>query len=149
MKFILLILLNTYFSVKAFSQTGTDEKAAIKKLLETESSTWRSGNLQAHAACWQIRPYSRILASTPEGKTFDINPEIMINPPAGMMGKGGNAVNSNYRFSINGSSAWVSHDEISTAADGKKSYSYEIRMLEKVNGSWKLVGQSIHVYKAE
>ncbi len=50
-------------------------------------------------------------------------------------------------MSIHGNDAWVSHDEVSTAADGQKSYSYEIRMLEKVDGDWKLAGQSIHLYK--
>jgi hypothetical protein len=33
------------------------------------------------------------------------------------------------------------------AMDGKKSYSYEIRILEKIDGQWKLVGQSIHLYR--
>jgi len=59
----------------------------------------------------------------------------------------GSAVNSQYKISIKGKSAWVSHHEESTDKDGKKSYSYEIRMLEKINGQWKLVGQSIHMLK--
>ena len=60
---------------------------------------------------------------------------------------GGFAVNSNYKMSIHGNNAFVSHDEISTTKDGKKSLSYEIRLLEKINGEWKLVGQSIHIDK--
>jgi hypothetical protein len=43
----------------------------------------------------------------------------------------------------------VSHDEVSTSKDGQKQYSHEIRMLEKVAGEWKLVGQSIHAYVPE
>ncbi len=66
-----------------------------------------------------------------------------------MMGKGGSAKNSNYKFSIHGNDAWVSHDEVSTAADGTQSYSHEMRILEKINGEWKLVAQSIHMYKPE
>jgi hypothetical protein len=71
----------------------------------------------------------------------------MLTPPKDMMGKGGNSERTNYTFSIHGDNAWVSHDEISTSAEGSKSYSHEIRILEKVNGEWKLVAQSIHVYK--
>src|SRR5690242_8176702 len=41
-----------------------DDAAAIIKVLEKESATWRSGDSIAHAACWQIRPYSTILVST-------------------------------------------------------------------------------------
>lgn len=124
-----------------------DDAAAIIKVLEKESVTWRSGDSVAHAACWQIRPYSSILVSTADGKVYDVPPEMMIHPSSGNMGKGGISVNSNYKISIHGIGAWVSHDETSTASDGTKSYSKEIRMLEKVNGSWKLVGQSIHLYR--
>ena len=123
-----------------------DDATAIKKVLEKESATWRSGDSAAHAALWQIRPYSTILVSTADGKFYDVPPEMMIHPAPGSMGKGGTSVNSNYKISIHGIGAWVSHDEESTSADGTKSYSKEIRMLEKVDGNWKLVGQSIHLY---
>ena len=124
-----------------------DESEAIKRLLEKESAAWRSGDVKAHANCWKIQPYSRILVSNAEGKTFDVPPDEMIHPSPNSMGKGGSSVNTNYKISIHGNNAWVSHDEESTAKDGKKSYSYEIRILEKIDGNWKLVGQSIHVYK--
>lgn len=122
------------------------DTAAIKAVLEKESATWRLGDVKAHADCWELRPYSRILVSTTDGKCYDVPPENAINPPAGSMGKGGFAVNSGYMFSINGNTAWVSHDEVSTSTDGTKSYSHEIRLLEKIKGRWKLVGQSIHLY---
>jgi hypothetical protein len=64
-----------------------------------------------------------------------------------MTGKGGYAINTNYRMSIQKNTAWVSHQEESVSAEGKRTYSYEIRMLEKIKGKWKLVGQSIHMYK--
>lgn len=140
-----LILLVGYFMLGCNREN--EDAAAIIKLLEKESATWRTGDTAAHAACWQLRPYSRILVSTADGKVYDVPPEMMIHPAPGSMGKGGTSVNSNYKISIHGIGAWVSHDEVSTAADGQKSYSYEIRMLEKVNGDWKLVGQSIHLYK--
>ena len=63
------------------------------------------------------------------------------------MGNGGSSVNTNYKMSINGDNAWVSHDEESTGKDGIKTYSFEIRILEKINDQWKLTGQSIHIYK--
>lgn len=122
-----------------------DESAAIRQLLEKESATWRAGDFKAHAECWHIQPYSRILISTPEGKTYDVAPALMHDPNA-PMGDGGSSVNSNYRMSIHGDYAWVSHEEVSTAKDGVQTFSHEVRMLEKVEGQWKLVGQSIHAY---
>jgi hypothetical protein len=138
---ILILLIEMH----AMAQKNNDT-LAIKQLLEKESSTWRSGDVQAHADCWQIQPYSKILVSLPNGKCYDIAPENIVHPAESMVGKGGSAVNSNYKFSIHSTDAWVSHDEKSTAKDGTVTYSHEIRLLEKINNKWKLVGQSIHIY---
>ena len=145
MKKITMMLLCSVFSYCALAQAGSDS-IAIVRLLEKESATWRSGDVAAHADCWHIQPYSRILVSTTDGKALDVPPDLMIHPPAGMMGNGGTSVNSHYKMSITGNTAWVSHNEKSTGADGKESFSYEMRMLEKIDGQWKLVGQSIHLY---
>lgn len=134
-----------FFFISSRAQNGSDS-TAIKLLLEKEAATWRSGDVKAHADCWYIQPYSRILVSTTDGKCFDVPPANVINPAAGNMGKGGFAVISNYLFSIHNDNAWVSHDEVSTATDGTKTWSHEIRLLEKIKGQWKLVGQSIHLY---
>ena len=144
----LLLLPCVFISFWVKGQFAKDS-ADIIKLLQKEAATWRSGEVKAHADCWQIRPYTRMLVSTSGGKTFDVPPEQINNPATNGMGKGGYAIASNYKMSITGNSAWVSHNEISTAADSTKSYSYEIRMLEKIKGQWKLVGQSIHLYKPE
>lgn len=143
--FPLLILFAGYFTIGCNQEN--DDAAAIIKVLEKESATWRSGDSVAHAACWQIRPYSTVLVSTADGKFYDVPPEMITHPAPGSMGKGGTSANGNYKISFHGLGAWVSHNEESTSADGTKSYSKEIRMLEKVDGDWKLVGQSIHLYK--
>jgi hypothetical protein len=124
-----------------------NESENIKRLLEKESATWRSGDSRAHASCWYIQPYSRILISTVDGKTYDLPPSEMVKISENTIPNGGSSINSDYRMSINGNTAWVSHNEESTAKDGTKSYSYEIRLLEKINTEWKLVGQSIHMYQ--
>ena len=124
----------------------TNDTLAIRQLLEKESTTWREGDIRAHADCWYIQPYSKILVSTPNGKCYDVPPESIIHPAPGMAGKGGHSINSNYLFSIHGDNAWVSHDEKSTSKEGTIAYSHEIRMLEKINNQWKLVAQSIHIY---
>ncbi|QKG55592.1 endo-arabinase [Hymenobacter sp. BRD128] len=123
-----------------------DDTAAIKHLLEKESATWRAGDVPGHAACWHIQPYSRILVSTGDGQALDIPPAAMLTSSSSM-GQGGAAVNTNYKLHVAGTTAWVSHDEESTAKDGKKTYSYELRLLEKIDDQWKLVGQSIHIRK--
>ncbi|GAA4748480.1 hypothetical protein GCM10023229_31250 [Flavisolibacter ginsenosidimutans] len=115
-------------------------------MLEKESQTWRAGDVKAHAACWQIKPYSRVLVSLADGRCFDVPPQNMITPDPKQMDKGGSSMNLKYKFHVHDNEAWVSHDEISTAPNGQRTYSHEMRMLEKVKGNWKLVGQSIHIY---
>jgi hypothetical protein len=146
MKWKLSFFLIISISILSYSQK-IDESELIKKLLEKESATWRAADSKGHTECWYIQPYSRILVSTPEGVTLDIPPSAMINTNPNAMGNGGFSVNSNYKMSIHKNNAWVSHNEESTAKDGKKTFSYEIRLLEKINGQWKLVGQSIHIYE--
>ena len=110
----------------------TDETFAIKAVIEKETATWRIGDIKGHADCWHIQPYTRILVSTADGLTLDISPNIIINPTSDIMGDNSVSVNTNYKISINGNSAWSSHDQETTATDGTKSYSYEMRMLEKI-----------------
>lgn len=128
---------------------SVDESEAIRQLLEKESATWRTGDVKSHADCWHIQPYSKILISNGDSTVLDIPPSVLVNPPVNIMDVGGTSKNSNYNMSIHGDNAWVSHDEEATSKNGKKSYSHEIRILEKIAGQWKLVGQSIHVYKPQ
>lgn len=144
MKFTLLFLV---FSI-SIGYSQTDEELIIS-LLEKESATWRSGDVKGHANCWAIKPYSRIFVSTSDGNSIDVPPAMMINPPENMMGNGGTSKNSNYKMNISENNAWVSHDEESTSKEGSTNYTYEIRILEKIKGEWKLVGQSIHPRKSE
>ncbi|HWZ03862.1 MAG TPA: hypothetical protein VNX40_09665, partial [Mucilaginibacter sp.] len=114
MKPTLFTLLALIITLSAHSQSIPDT-TAIKQLLEKESTTFRSGDVKGHADCWKIQPYSRIVISTADGKMIDVPPVIMINPPANTVGGGGTFSNSNYKISVMGNSAWVSHNEESVS----------------------------------
>ena len=143
MKFTLTfcLLLITAFS---YSQTNTDS-IAIVKLLEKASIAFRSGDAKAYADCWKIQPYSVILISTADGKAITVPADALLKPSSAM-GQGGFATATNYKMSIHADNGWTSFDEVSTAKDGKKSYSYEVWMVEKINNEWKLVAASLHFY---
>jgi hypothetical protein len=144
-KFLTLVFF-TSLIMNAFAQQNDEEKAIIQ-VLEKESRTWRSGDIKGHAECWVIRPYGKILISTGDGNVLDIPVEMIVNPTPSMVGQGGTSKNTDYKMSIHGNSAWVSHEEESISAEGVSTFSTEVRMLEKVEGEWKLVGQSIHIKK--
>ncbi|NDV16719.1 hypothetical protein GO009_11840 [Muricauda sp. TY007] len=139
-----LFFLGALCSFSLYSQQ--QDSLAIIKLLENEGLTWRMGDKEAHAKYWEKRPYSRFMVSTADGRTIDIPIESIIDPPSDMIGNGGFAFHSNHKMKIVGSTAWVMHDEVSVGTDGKESLSTEFRLLEKFDGHWKLVGQSIHFY---
>lgn len=143
MKWIFLLIIAISLSTHVFSQTN--DSTAIVKLLNKESATWRSGDSTTHAACWQIEPYSTVIVMTADGKTFSFPADKIVHPSPGMMGKGGTSKNTNYTMSIHGNSALITHNETSTSANGSVSHTYEVRMLEKINGQWKLTGQIIQV----
>jgi hypothetical protein len=146
MKKYLFTALLALVLASSFGQSKKDSLAIID-LLEKEAATWRAGDIKAHAECWQIRPYSRILISTTDGRVMDLDPQIIVNPPSNMTGNGGKAIITKIKMGITGKSAWVSHDEESLTKDGVSTFSYEVRLLEKVKDKWKLVGQSVHQYK--
>src|SRR5258706_16267889 len=144
MKYTLTLCLLLAYTF-SHSQTN-NESIAIVKLLEKAATTFRSGDAKAYSDCWKLQPYSVILISTDDGKAMSIPAEAMVQPSA-YMGQGGFATATNYKMSIHGDNGWTSFDEVSTAKDGTKSYSYEMWMVEKINGGLKLVVASMHFYK--
>jgi hypothetical protein len=143
MKNILILLFVMVLPRYGFSQAN--DSSAIVHVLEKESATWRSGDSTAHAACWQEKPYSTVIIMTADGKNFSFTADKIIHPSPGTMGKGGTSKNSNYSMSIHGNTALVSHNETSIDVSGHVSHTYEVRMLEKINGAWKLTGEVIQL----
>lgn len=128
---------------------GQSDSLAIVQLLEKEGIAWRKGDVKAFTDCWAARPNGRIFNSSVDGTSRAIPASFMLNPPANLMGGGGFSVHSNHAMSIGNKTAWVSHDEVSIAKDGKETLSREVRLLEKIAGQWKLVGQSAHFYNPD
>ena len=76
MKNTILVLL-LLVVVNAFAQNA--EEREIINVLEKESATWRAGDVEGHASCWAVKPYSRILISTGDGEVIDLGPQLMIH----------------------------------------------------------------------
>jgi hypothetical protein len=124
------------------------DEAAIKKLCETETRAWLDKDVATYKNCWEIRPYSRIVVTTEDGQTMNITAEQMKTVNADVMGGGGTFANSNYLIHVEGNTGWVAYDEVKTDDKGKNHPSYEFRLLEKIGGAWKIVGMSVHHFKA-
>ncbi len=143
MKAAICTIIGLFFYFNGFSQAIPDS-VAIKQLLLKESTSYHKGDLKARAECWQIQPYSRIVVSTAEGRFIEVPLSSVTNPPANFQADGSTVIFTNIKIGISGNGAWVSHDQETDTKDGKKYYSTEFKMLEKIKAQWKFVGMSIH-----
>lgn len=139
----LLLTIIFIFGIQAQEQS---DSLQIIKLLQKEGIAWRIGDLEGFTSSWQERPYGRIMTTSKDGNVMNIPSSFMQNPPKEIFGNGGMVVHSNHQMGIYTTSAWVSHNEVAIDKFGKENHSYEMRMLEKIDDHWKLVGQSAHAF---
>jgi hypothetical protein len=147
MKNLLFTIL--FFACAIALTAQSTEELAIQKVCEAETRAWLAKDATTFNDCWQIRPYSRIVMSGDDGQTMSIGSDQMKPRTAEtIFGNGGTFVNTNYQIHVEGNTAWAMYDSVKTDDTGKHP-SYEVRMMEKVNGAWKIVCMSVHHYKAK
>lgn len=122
------------------------EEEAIKHFLNKEGVAYRMGNQTVLKESWAKRSSNFNLISMSDGRVIDVDPNVVGKSNPNAEPSGGFSVHSNFQFNIHGNAAWVKHDEISISKTGVRNYSKEIRTLEKEDGQWKLIGQSVHSY---
>jgi hypothetical protein len=145
MKYFFCTLLWCAMSLSTICAQSADE-AAIKKVCEAETQTWLNGDKAGHAACWHIQPYSLVMVSLPDGTFLTASGSEIKAVEEQAIGGGGTFANSNYVVRVNGNTAWASFDQTGADTKGNKKTSKELRVLEKVNGEWKVVVMNAHLY---
>ena len=95
MKIIITQFLFLGITLSSFAQSPDD--AAIKTVIEKETTSWMAADAEGWASCWKISPYTRILVAETNGKTHVITPDMMTNNKQ-YMGGGGKSDNSNYNI---------------------------------------------------
>ena len=138
------------YSTHGVALDKKDEEAAIKTVLEKETTAWNARDAEGMASCWANTEYA--LTAVYHGVTASNNgvayypnpkkdrPEAIKAMVASMPKPDGTTFkNENYVMNINGASAFVHFYETTTAGDGSKRSDYAIRYLEKINGEWKIV----------
>ena len=121
----------------------TDDKVAIKAVIERETQSWIKRDAKAMADCWADVPEAGHLYSVPDGKgTVVYSPDIekaITTLAAGQQPSSDTFQNTDYQIRINGNGAFTQFDQAYSSADGTKNYSHQVRYLEKVSGTWKIV----------
>ena len=144
-KHILTALIFWAMSITAMHAQTTDE-TAIKKVCEAETRTWLDADKKGHDACWHLQPYSMVMVSLPDGTFISVSGTDINATEEKAMGGGGTFANTNYVVKINGNNAWTTFDQAGADDKGNKKTSKELRILEKVDGTWKIVVMNAHLY---
>lgn len=147
MKKMILTTLLALCGLFVYAQSA--DEAAIKKVCEAETRTWLDGDKAGHAACWHIQPYSLVMVSLADGTFLSAAGNEIIAVEEKAIGGGGTFTNSNYVIRINGNTAWATFDQAGADGKGNKMTAKELRVLEKVNGEWKIVVMDAHLYQTK
>jgi ketosteroid isomerase-like protein len=125
-------------------QLGDD--AAIRQVIDAETKAYHEANLAVWTSNWATTPYIerqdeklRKLANTPylKGQALQKGYEefAKTHKPTGL-----SSTVSDYESHIKGNLAWVTFTQEDKKADGSVSLKQRsLRILEKINGQWKIV----------
>ena len=138
MKTSLLFLALLLISTASFAQSADE---VIKKACTAETANFDKRDLTAVVAGYADVPYaSRYWPNNAYNGATAIRAAytkyVASAPaPAPMTRE-----QSNWQLRpLGGTHYWATYDQTSTGADGKKSRSKEVRLLEKISGQWKMV----------
>lgn len=131
------------------SSAQNADEAAIKALIEKETTSYHNANVAGMIECWANVPQTLLLVSAvdAEGKPqlyMSTNEKSDLPQQLTQMMKdakpdGITFQNTDYVFRINGNSAFVRYEQTETDPKGTKIYAHETRYLEKIGGQWKIV----------
>jgi hypothetical protein len=154
MKTIKLTILFLGITMSGFTQTKDEE--AIKAVCEKETQSWNNRDAEGMISCHANKPYSLMLVAESGNVHYTTaksseDSEKSVKELVKMMGQpnGETFINLGYVIHINGTSAFVYYDQIVTTKDGTKTNFHEVRNLEKMDGSWKIIYVGAVGYKPE
>lgn len=144
MKTILLSLALSATALMANTTTAQAQNAdmaAIKAVVEKETTSWNNRDAAGMVDCWANVPEAGQLVSLQDGKgTVISNHNINIDMPvavktmlAGMGPMTGERFqNADYLIRVKGDAAFVQYEQLVTAPGDQKQYAHETRYLEKM-----------------
>ena len=126
-----------------------DEKAKIMAIIEQESKAFWDKNFEGYANCWAHRDYVRTMGWWADGGVTVVEgweergqrtkKHMVANPEPNPQ----NPVRKNLNIRITEKMAWVTFDQYGKDTDDPMfdmpGLSRETRILEKIDGNWKIV----------
>ena len=131
--------------------------AAIKSVVEKETTSWNNRDVAGMANCWANVPEAGQLVSLHDKPhTVISNHNTKMDMAGGIKtimtgvgpATGETFQNTDYQIRVKGDAAFVQFEQVVTAPGGQKQYAHETRYLEKIEqGQWKIVHVGAVFYK--
>ncbi len=152
MKALYLTIFLMGISVLGFAQTK--DEAAVRQVVKAEIKDFHTNadRKRVYLNWWQLLPESRWVSTNLEGSvlflTSDVIKKAIANnfmPPA----DSATFTFSNFAVKASGKVGEVTFDDKSVTPDSNIIYSHQFRLLERVDGTWKIISGGLHQYKPQ
>lgn len=139
-----------FFVLCPGSVAAQTDEAAIQQAIESESRAYHTNpDRGAYMRYWHVTTDARLVYSAPDASVLVSGKDMQQVVASGQFPPMDNAKTVYYNFVIraSGNVGWAFFDQETTLPDGNVSYLHEFRCMEKVDGAWKIVGSSVHLFK--
>jgi hypothetical protein len=143
---VFALLFCLIIATATWAQSTEDEKAIMQLLIAETDDFTKLSIAELAKKHWILDDKTTMMVTLYDGthlflKTSEIL-EYTQAPPEGHA----IATKSDWKFSVTGNVAFVTFAQQAATKEGDKIYSHELRMVEKVNGVWKIHASSVHQY---
>ncbi len=140
-----------FLALNLFAATAQNEDAAIRKAIEDETSTFHTNaDRNVFLSYWNITDGTVMLYSG-GGNVVSLTGAQMKAATANgtiPLPDGAVAAYENFVIRSSGNVAWATFTQQDTKKDGTKTAKLqEFRLMEKINGAWKITSSSVHELK--
>jgi hypothetical protein len=121
----------------------TEEEAAVQKVIEDEGHEFHfNTDRNSFLSFWNMTDATRMVYSGKTGLVKLTAKDMKDAAEKGIIPKADNQKStfSNYTIRVNGNISWVTNDQ----TDSKGILYHEVRCLEKIGNTWKIVSSSVH-----
>ena len=140
-----------FLAINLFTATAQSEDAAIRKAIEEETSTFHTNaDRNVFLSYWNITDATVMLYSGGGNVVSLTGAQMKAATTNGTIPAPDGSVVSYENFVVrsSGNVAWASFIQQDTRKDGTKSpRMQEFRLMEKINGAWKITSSSVHELK--
>lgn len=125
----------------------TDDEKAIIKLVEDETKAFCKLSLaDVVKEFWILDSQTIKFVSLPDGLHKESNAEDMLTETSVPPENHATFANSAYNIRVSGEMAFLTYTQVATLENGARVHSHEMRVMEKVEGRWKIHIASMHLF---